>query len=623
VSPPPSLPGIRELLGPSARLFREVLARAFLYGLTVQILTHAALGPCAGWAYYKAIAASGRPAVTNYEMVRLLLSGEGALLAILWGLLGTGLFLLGAGGMIVITTAQAEGRRVTPWRAFRTALSAVPLLADRGLLKLVLAAAVFVPVTTKLGFALSSIFFLPFQKDLLHEFLPVRTGARAGVILVLAAAFVAFHVLLNRWLFALHGVFIERRSLNDSIKESVRLGRGQRGRLLGITLAVHLGSAAILSGISALFGLFSWALILALGGGGSHASLRAAGLVLLGGLFSVSLTAPVLGAWAAAVLTRLDRAAREIGAGSGSRPPLPDAGAPEPEVPLPLFGRLALGGLFLFALVASLAHSLGRLQEARREALHPVLVTAHRGSSGRAPENTVRSILAAIEDEANYAEIDVTQSKDGELVVFHDASLRRVTGLDRPVWELTFDELRRLDAGGRFRAEFRGEQIPTLREVLGAARGKIRMNIEIKVHGHGHEHQIAEQTVSIIREEGFLDQCIITSLDYATLLEVRALTRAIPVGLIVSAVVGDLLKLELDFYSVQPALATPDFIRQAHALERPVHVWTINDESYMEIMIDRGVDSVITNEPVRARSLVVGRTERQEREGFVARLLAQ
>jgi glycerophosphoryl diester phosphodiesterase len=619
----PPLPGIVELLGPSARLFRQAWGRTFLYGLSVQLLSHVALGPCAGWAYYRAIAASGRPAVTNFDMARLLVSGEGALLAILWGLVGTCIFLLGAGGLIVITTAQAEGRRVSPWCAFRTTLSAMPLLADRGLLKLVLAAAVFVPVTTKLAFALSSIFFLPFQKDILHEFLPVRPEARAGVILVLAAAFVAFHALLVRWIFALHGVFIERRPLSEAIRESVRMGRDQRGRLLGITLSVHLGSSAILSACSALFGVLSWALIMALGGAGSQGSLRTAGLVLLAGLFSVSLTAPVLAAWAAAVLTRLYGAARETGVGSGTPATLPEAGLTRPEAPLPLLARLLLAGLFLAAFVATLAHSLGRLKEARAEALHGVLVTAHRGSSGRAPENTVRSILAAIEDQADYAEIDVTQSKDGELVVFHDASLKRVTGVDRFVWELTFEELRRLDAGGRFRAEFRGEKIPTLREVLDAARGRIRMNIEIKVHGHGRERGIAAQTVSIVREAGFLDQCIITSLDYATLLEVRALTREVPVGLIVSASVGDLLKLQLDFYSVQPALATPEFFGQAHDLGRPVHVWTINDESYMEIMIDRGVDSVITNEPARARSLVLRRTAREEREGFVARLLAR
>lgn len=99
-----------------------------------------------------------------------------------------------------------------------------------------------------------------------------------------------------------------------------------------------------------------------------------------------------------------------------------------------------------------------------------VAVTAHRGGARMAPENTISAMEYAIEAMADYAEIDVQETKDGEIVLLHDNNLKRVTGLNANIWNLTYDEVSQLDAGIKFHKKFRGEKIPTLNEVLNAVR---------------------------------------------------------------------------------------------------------------------------------------------------------
>jgi glycerophosphoryl diester phosphodiesterase len=98
-------------------------------------------------------------------------------------------------------------------------------------------------------------------------------------------------------------------------------------------------------------------------------------------------------------------------------------------------------------------------------------VIAHRGFSGVAPENTLVAIRRGIEIGADMAEIDVTLSKDGYVVVIHDETLDRTTNGTGPVSDATLEELQRLDAGSWFAPEFAGEKIPTLGEVLDLVRG--------------------------------------------------------------------------------------------------------------------------------------------------------
>ena len=144
--------------------------------------------------------------------------------------------------------------------------------------------------------------------------------------------------------------------------------------------------------------------------------------------------------------------------------------------------------------------------------------------------------------------------------------------------------------------------IPTLEDVIRLVKGKLRLNIELKTHGkeQGFEASVAK----LIHDLAFREECVITSLDQAALQAVRAADPTLRIGMIITAMVGDEGALDVDFYSVQPLIATVPFIRRAHRRGREVHVWTVNDREAMTRFADRGVDNLITDHPRLAREVL-------------------
>jgi glycerophosphoryl diester phosphodiesterase len=248
------------------------------------------------------------------------------------------------------------------------------------------------------------------------------------------------------------------------------------------------------------------------------------------------------------------------------------------------------------------------------------LVTAHRGSSRAAPENTLSAVQKAIDDGADYAEIDVQETADGVVVVLHDTDLMRMTGVPKKIWEIRYEELRSLDAGSWFSEEFKGERIPTLEEVITLAGDDIKLNIELKFNGR--EENLVERTLDVIRENDFESRSIITSLSYVGIREAKRQNPALKVGHIVYQSLGNLARTEADFLSVSRQLATRNLIASAQSKGKQVHVWTINDPRQMSLMIDRGVDNIITDLPGELVALLEERSHLTVVERFLLRVRA-
>jgi glycerophosphoryl diester phosphodiesterase len=123
-----------------------------------------------------------------------------------------------------------------------------------------------------------------------------------------------------------------------------------------------------------------------------------------------------------------------------------------------------------------------------------VLNIAHRGASGRFPENTLKAFGAAIDAGAQMCELDVQLTSDGALVVIHDETVECTTDGRGAVRSMTLEELKRLDAGVRSGREFKGERIPTLEEVMAISDGRCELNIELK--GAGIERKVCELLVA-------------------------------------------------------------------------------------------------------------------------------
>ena len=215
---------------------------------------------------------------------------------------------------------------------------------------------------------------------------------------------------------------------------------------------------------------------------------------------------------------------------------------------------------------------------------HNTDITAHRGASVDAPENTLASFSKAIEDMADVIELDVQMTKDGYIVVMHDTSAYRTTGVLKNITELTLREVKRLDAGYWYSEEYKGEKVPTLEEVLQLAKGKIKQKYSMQ------------------------DSCVITSFDYSALQAVRSYDEEIEVGYILSVAYGKFYEIDdVDFFSVNASFLTKRVVDAIHNSGKQVYAWTVNNDASIKNLTNKGVDNIITDKPVTAREVIYSR----------------
>lgn len=232
-----------------------------------------------------------------------------------------------------------------------------------------------------------------------------------------------------------------------------------------------------------------------------------------------------------------------------------------------------------------------------------IQITAHRGSSKEAPENTMAAMAKAVEDLADFVEVDVQETKDGVVVLGHDATLKRVSGVNRSISSYTFEELMELDVGKWFSGEYEGERIPSLEEVMEYCKGRVNVNIEIK--NLGGSSQLPDKVVELIAKYQMKEQCVVTSARLSYLTRIKELDPEIRTGYIVSAAYGNYYSSDdIDFISLRSSFVSERLVEAAHEKGKAVHAWTVNTKSEMERMKMLGVDNIITDYPVLAREIV-------------------
>lgn len=241
-----------------------------------------------------------------------------------------------------------------------------------------------------------------------------------------------------------------------------------------------------------------------------------------------------------------------------------------------------------------------------------IQISAHRGVCSEAPENTLPAIELAIDYLADSVEIDVQCTEDGKVVVFHDTSLKRITGVSRAVANLTLEEIRELDAGRFSDPIYHGTLIPTLEEVMETVKGRINLIIELKRNKSGDD--LVEKVLALIDEYDMEHQCIIQSSDYQYLRQVKEFNPNLTTGYILSTAIGNYYDNEyIDFFCVRSAFITRSTINQAHAAGKEIFAWTVNTKEELERMKRIQVDAIITDYPIRAREILY----RQEQEDFL------
>ena len=235
------------------------------------------------------------------------------------------------------------------------------------------------------------------------------------------------------------------------------------------------------------------------------------------------------------------------------------------------------------------------------------VVIAHRGASGRAPENTLDAVKFALDDGTDWVEIDVQETADGEIVVVHDSDFMKLAGKNLTVANGSLEQILAIDVGAWFGADFAGTRVPTLDEVLNAAKGRAGVIIELKYYGL--DVQLEQRVVDIVERTGMSDNVMIMSLSLGGIQKMQALRPAWTYGLLVAQSAGNLASLDIDFLAVSARIASTQLIRRAADAGKPVYVWTVNDAVSMSRMLSLGVDGIITDEPALARDVLEDRSE--------------
>lgn len=240
-----------------------------------------------------------------------------------------------------------------------------------------------------------------------------------------------------------------------------------------------------------------------------------------------------------------------------------------------------------------------------------MLVIAHRGASGHAPENTLAAFKKAVALGASFIETDLQLSRDARFVAIHDDTLNRTTNGQGNVRDLTLADLRKLDAGSWFGSEYTGERIPTIEEILEfAKKNDVVFYLEIKPGGSwGGEHAL----IGALRESGEIARTVVISFDAGIIEAVRKIEPTLMTGLLYDGQFEYPLEKALQVGARQLAvrgdLVTPMLLSGARKRDLQVVCWTVNHPAHMRLLMAAGVDGIMSDYPDR---LAAAKKKREE-----------
>jgi glycerophosphoryl diester phosphodiesterase len=590
---------LMDALGLARRTLADFSRRwplVFAWQLVVQMIGVAAVVPLSGWLLGRIVARSGSPVISNFDIAAFVLSGWGALFALLLVAAAVTFHMAQFAGYTWIA-GHAIGRRpLTAWGTVGAVWARIGLLARVGLLMFGRMLLLALPFLAAAGL----VWLVLLRGQDVNYYLAERPPEwrRATAIVAVLGAVFAFLVLRQfaRWIFTMPLVMFDReRSAPAVLARSERMLDGTL--LRSIAPLVVWWVVLVLAAVA-----LAW-----LGRQFTDAALDWAGM-------DIRRVLPLVAAFLAVTLVfgfvystlqfaghqfLITRTFAERVDGSVRLPDAAEAVAEDVGIRQGRAVVLALVGVTVFAL------GIGGVLYGRLDLREDVAVTAHRGASRAAPENSMAAFEAAHAAGAQFVEIDVQRTRDGHVVVIHDGDLMRMAGDPRKVRDLTLAEITAIDIGSRRGLQFAGERVPTLEQVVDYARGRLKLNVELKYNVA--DEQLAPAVIELLRRRDFTRDVVITSLNHAALRQVAQRAPELPTGLIVTAAVGDVVRTDTDFVSLNSARASADLVRRARAAGKQVHVWTVNDPEVMLRMIERDVDNVITDDPGRLVELMRSR----------------
>ena len=581
----------------SLNCMRRCKRPIFLTHLLYSVLGVILFGPLVGVLGQFLLHFSGQPVLADQDIAWFLISPFGMASLILISAILIAILALEQASLMIISAATRHGRQVSALKALTvTAGQArrILSLALRLVARILLLTLPFLAVAALIAWFLISDYDINYY---LAEKPPVFIATAAIIAAVLLLMLVLLVRKLLDWSLVLPLVLFTDTPPARAFNNSEQITFGKKHRMLAVLLIwaatafilgiLVLGSVRILGGwiIPGFSDSISWLVVILSG---------LAVLWILGNFIITTFTS-------ASFAFLVESLYEQYGPGISTA----DVDKLELDKQSRRWHLTAPGLALLMTVALGAAVLTGNRLINGIQMQDSLIVVAHRGAAGKAPENTLASINQAIDDGTDWVEIDVQETADGKVVVIHDSDLMKLAGVDLKIRDGTLQQLQAIDVGSWFSPEFSGQRIPTLVEVLEAARGRSRVVIELKYYGH--DQQLEQRVVDIVEQTGMSDSVAIMSLKYEGIQKIRELRPDWTIGLLSAKAVGNLSSLDTDFLAVNAGMAKPGFIRHTHRAGKQVFVWTINNPVDMSRMITLGVDGIITDEPAIAREVLAER----------------
>jgi glycerophosphoryl diester phosphodiesterase len=230
-----------------------------------------------------------------------------------------------------------------------------------------------------------------------------------------------------------------------------------------------------------------------------------------------------------------------------------------------------------------------------------MLVIAHRGASGHAPENTMAAFLRSLAMGAKAIELDVHQTLDHELVVAHDDDLKRCGADKRRLRNVHWEDVAKLDVGSWFGKSFKDERLPRLEDVYDILPKNVELHVEIK-RGSSVYPGIEERVVDLIHKRGANARTLVSSFDHAALYSVRSIDEKIRLGYLLGLTTlrtafAEMKDIAAESLNLSARQTTARVVKAAHERDYKVLVYTVNKPQERDRLAALGVDGIFSNYP--------------------------
>ena len=575
---------------------KQSFLKLFVFDAFCKIIIFIIYAPLTGWIFTKLISFSGSGFIDHNNFVKFVLTPEGIITIILWSTFGVAIYHFQLAGIITIAINKKAGERIKLVHIFGFIIKRFPKIIELSLRQCLTYLLYISPFAIIAG-----LIFILISSEYDLEYLAVNKppifwlGIFSGALLITGLLYLLIPIII-RWQFSLPILLFQDHKPKQALKKSAQLskkffwkislailGWGVLSTLFFIIFTVSFYQNLVFFIIKNLKGNFLTLPIIAL--------LIIIYFLLIAFFSFIAFTVNSL------IIFHL-----YLEVLSFNKIQLPfllerNKTFPKYKTPIPLkFLFLFIAALLITALLV-IVNSLKNINLD-----YDITITAHRANTLNAPENTLSAINQAIkEGTAQYAEIDVQETKDGIVVVLHDENLLRTTGYNKNIWEINYDELETLDAGSWFSPEFSGERVPKLDDAVKLAKGKIKLNIELKINGHGR--QLPESVVKIIEDNDFENEVFVSSYGYNELLKVKNLNSDIATAFMILESIGSLDDIKTPCLSLSGEMFSDKSILSLKN-NKYILVWTIDKEKDMKHYIDLQVNNIITNNPVLLKQVL-------------------